>query len=239
MICGKPIFISKVTSNSLLTGHRYPIVNKNGPIKVFPSYFSYLFIGDAIGPQDQLSPDDLTSLHIGNIWPGRQSNNSGITTELGDTSGGQLVAYAFWDDKVSVEYPVKLALLNLEIYNSTGGTRPETTFDISAYTGGLAGGQKGRIRRLQAPGAELMEGNVTTWAGQTVSYEDGKFVGDLVEEELDGEEVVVKASEAVLVYLTEGDGGDIDDDGAPVPEQHTTGTDTSAGVKARQYPSYP
>ncbi|KAF9031715.1 glycoside hydrolase family 79 protein [Hymenopellis radicata] len=168
----------------------YPVSNKNGPVKIFPSYYAYLFIAETLGPS--------TTLRIGNVWPGRQANNSGITTELGDTSAGQLVAYGFWDDAVSTEYPTKLALLNLESYNETTAVRPNSTFDISTY---VACDQSIRVRRLQAPGANVIEGNVTTWAGQTFSYEDGTAVGDVVEEKIHGSEITVAASEAALIFL--------------------------------------
>ncbi|KAK0458968.1 glycoside hydrolase family 79 protein [Desarmillaria tabescens] len=167
----------------------YPIENLNGPVKVFPSYSAYLFIAEAIGTSQ--------SLRIGNIYPGRQANGSSITAAMGDASQGQLVAYGFWDDS-SLGYPVKLALLNLQSYNETEeGTRPSTMFDISKYLSEGKGSVT--VRRLQAPGADVKEGNVTTWAGQT--YANGVAEGELIEEKIDGEVIVVAASEAVLVSL--------------------------------------
>ncbi|GAW05234.1 glycoside hydrolase family 79 protein [Lentinula edodes] len=68
----------------------YPIDNLNGPVQVFPSYSAYLFVADTIGSS--------RSLKIANIYPGRQTNESTITTAGGDTSSGQLVIYGFWDE---------------------------------------------------------------------------------------------------------------------------------------------
>ncbi|KAK0203758.1 glycoside hydrolase family 79 protein [Desarmillaria ectypa] len=167
----------------------YPIENLNGPVKVFPSYSAYLFIAEAIGTS--------RSLRIGNVYPGRQANGSSITAEMGDASQGQLVVYGFWDDS-SADHPVKLALLNLQSYNeTTEGTRPSTTFDISGYLSEDKGSVT--VRRLQAPGADVKEGNVTTWAGQT--YASGVAKGELIEEKISGREIAVAASEAVLLFL--------------------------------------
>lgn len=168
----------------------YPIENLNGPVKVFPSYSAYLFVAEVIGSS--------RSLRIGNIYPGRQANGSSITTEMGDESQGQLVVYGFWDDSLSVDFPVKLALLNLQSYNeTTEGTRPSTTFDISEYLSESA--DSVAVRRLQAPGADVKDGNITTWAGQT--YANGVAEGVLTEEKIAGGEIAVAASEAVLVFL--------------------------------------
>ncbi len=172
------------------TYHRYPIENLNGPIKVFPSYSAYLFVAEAIGSSQ--------SLQIGNIYPGRQANGSSITTVMGDQSKGQLVVYGFWDDSLSAEFPVKLALLNLQSYNeTTEGTRPSITFDISEYLSKHK--DSVTVRRLQAPGADVKDGNITTWAGQT--YANGVAEGQLIEEKIAGGEIAVAASEAVLVFL--------------------------------------
>lgn len=174
--------------------NRYPVQNLNGPIKVFPSYTTYLFIAETLGRSK--------TLQISNLYPGRQANGSSITTAMGDTSSGQLVAYGFWDasDASSHGFPTKLALLNLEIYNQTQAgvtSRPTSTFDIS----GLLRNPKRpvRVRRLQAPGADVQDANVTTWAGQT--FESGIAVGRVVEEKVKGGKIQVQASEAALVFL--------------------------------------
>jgi hypothetical protein len=121
---------------------------------------------------------------------------------MGDESAGQLVAYGFWDasDQSSHGFPTKLALLNLEIYNQTEADttpRPKSTFDISGL---LRNANRAvRVRRLQAPGADVQEANVTTWAGQT--FEDGVAHGRLVEETVRGGQIMVQASEVALVFL--------------------------------------
>lgn len=166
----------------------------NGPVKVFPSYYAYLFITEALGFSK--------SNRIANIYPGRQANGSSITTALGDDSSGQLVSYGFWDlsGPLNSEYPSKLALLNLQIYNTTqAGTdiRPNATFDISAYVKDLK--QQVRIRRLQASGADVKEGDDTLWAGQ--KYGTGLATGGIREELVEGPLVHVQASEAALVFL--------------------------------------
>jgi len=172
----------------------YPVQNLNGPVKVFPSYTTYLFITETLGHSK--------TLQISNLYPGRQANGSSITTEMGDKSAGQLVAYGFWDasEKSSHGFPTKLALLNLEIYNQTqAGTtpRPRSTFDISRL---LRNPNKPvRVRRLQAPGADIKDANVTTWAGQT--FNTGTAVGRLVEEKVKGGKITLEASEAALVFL--------------------------------------
>ncbi|KAF5371822.1 hypothetical protein D9615_009550 [Tricholomella constricta] len=168
--------------------------NTNGPVGVFPSYSAYLFVAETLGHSK--------SLRIANIYPGRQANGSTITTALGDKSEGQLVAYGFWDDKPSGhEFPSKFALLNLQIYNQTQTIpRPIATFDISGY---LKNARRAvTVRRLTAPGADIKEANVTTWAGQ--HFASGLAAGKFMEEKVSGGRIVVKASEAVLVILTDG-----------------------------------
>jgi hypothetical protein len=175
----------------------YPVENLNGPVKVFPSYSAYLFVTEAIGRSK--------SLQIANIYPGRQANGSSITTQLGDTSQGQLVAYGFWDTQrpSGSSYPTKLALINMEIYNVTqaaqGVARPNATFDFSAYLDRKATQKPIKIRRLTAPGADVKEANITLWAGQ--EFSTGKPKGKIVEEIIRGGKVDVPASEAVLLFL--------------------------------------
>ncbi|KAF8896256.1 hypothetical protein BD779DRAFT_1668080 [Infundibulicybe gibba] len=169
----------------------YPVQNLNGPVQVFPSYSAYLFVAETLGHSK--------TMRIANIYPGRQANGSTITTALGDTSAGELVVYGFWDDALpsAHKFPIKLALLNLQIYNQTQTTaRPESTFDISAF---LRNNDAVTVRRLQAPGADVKLANLTTWAGQT--FASGVAAGTLTEEKITGGKVVVKASEAVLVSL--------------------------------------
>lgn len=171
---------------------RYPVQNLNGPVKVFPSYSAYLFVAEALGRSK--------SLRIANIYPGRQANGSTITTALGDQSAGELVAYGFWDDALPTKqrFPAKLALLNLQLYNQTETIpRPVSTFDISAYKQSL--NSQVTIRRLTAPGADVKEANVTSWAGQT--FAEGVASGKVVEEKVTGGKISVGASEAVLVFL--------------------------------------
>lgn len=171
---------------------RYPVQNQNGPVQVFPSYATYLFITEALGRS--------TSTRIANLYPGRQSNGSTITTALGDKSAGQLVAYGFWDDSQpsSRAFPTKFALLNLQIFNQTqSGPRPSVQFDISAFRQDLR--RPITIRRLQAPGADVKLANLTTWAGQ--SYSTGVAAGSLKEEKQVSSIIEVEASEAALVVL--------------------------------------
>ncbi|KAF8149874.1 glycoside hydrolase family 79 protein [Crassisporium funariophilum] len=170
----------------------YPVQNQNGAIQVFPSYLSYLFIGEALGHSK--------NLQIANLYPGRQANGSSITTALGDESAGQLVAYGFWDSNLpsAHKFPAKLALLNLQIFNQTQTIpRPLATFDISAFRQDIR--RPFTIRRLQGPGADVKAGNVTTWAGQV--YSSGSATGKLVEEKQVSSQIEVQASEAVLVFL--------------------------------------
>jgi hypothetical protein len=111
-----------------------------------------------------------------------------------------LVAYGFWDDKLPSghEFPSKLALINLQIYNQTQTIpRPTATFDISDY---LKNPHRAvTVRRLTAPGADIKEANVTTWAGQ--NFASGLAAGKFVEEKVSGGKIAVKASEAVLVIV--------------------------------------
>ncbi|KAH8831747.1 glycoside hydrolase family 79 protein [Flagelloscypha sp. PMI_526] len=168
----------------------WPVDNTNGQTRVFPSYHTYLFLGETLSKSN--------SLRISNIYPGRQSNGSTITVEGGDTSQGQLIAYGIWDDKLGSHYPSKLALLNVEIYNQTANyTRPSTTFDISQF---LPRQGKVTVKKLQAPGADVMFGNLTTWAGQTFGF-TGDPVGKLVKETVRNGQVVLRASEAALVEV--------------------------------------
>ncbi|KAJ3768072.1 glycoside hydrolase family 79 protein [Lentinula raphanica] len=170
----------------------YPIDNLNGPVQVFPSYSAYLFVADTIGSS--------RALKIANIYPGRQSNGSTITTAEGDTSEGQLVVYGFWDESLpsNATFPTKLALLNLQIYNETQeDSRPVATFDISVFLS--SADAQVTVRRLAAPGADTQSANVTLWAGQT--FENGTPNGTLVEEKVSGGIVTVEASGAALVIL--------------------------------------
>ncbi|KAJ7494658.1 glycoside hydrolase family 79 protein [Mycena galericulata] len=169
----------------------YPADAENGEKQVFPAYSAYLFITETISRSK--------SLRIANLWPGRQENGSTITTAGGDTSEGQSVVYGFWED--SQEFPSKIALLNLEIFNQTDpGPRPSTTFDISAF---LPPKQRSvTVKRLQAPGADVTFGNQTTWAGQTFALNsDGLAKGKFTEETVKGGKIVVEASGAALVTL--------------------------------------
>jgi hypothetical protein len=166
--------------------------NLNGETQVFPSYATYLFIAETLGTSK--------TLHIANIYPGRQANGSSITTGGGDLSAGQLVVYGFWDTaKPSGEkWPVKLALINMQIFNQTQTEeRPSTTFDISAFVQNPK--KSVEVGRLQAPGADVKLANVTQWAGQT--FESGVASGERVVERVQGGEIAVAASEAVLVFL--------------------------------------
>ncbi|KAG1870632.1 glycoside hydrolase family 79 protein [Suillus subalutaceus] len=169
----------------------YPVDSQNGPIQVFPSYSAYLFVTEAIGYSK--------SLRLSNIFPGRQANGSSITTAGGDTSAGQISVYGFWDENSadSYDYPTKLALLNLELYNQTDSyPRPNITIDISAYLPKKT--QEVIVKRLTAPGANVLSAELTTWAGQT--FASGVAEGNIVEETVSDGQVVVEASSAALVY---------------------------------------
>ncbi len=170
----------------------YPISNTNGPVQVFPSYAAYLFVADTLGSSK--------TLRIANLYPGRQSNGSTITTALGDESAGQLVVYGFWDTSPSARsYPVKLALLNLEIFNHTQmGRRPAVQVNISEFRTDPR--SPITIQRMQAPGADTTLGNLTTWAGQT--FASGMPAGNLMGERQNGSVVTIAASEAVLITMT-------------------------------------
>ncbi|KAG8213390.1 glycoside hydrolase family 79 protein [Butyriboletus roseoflavus] len=171
----------------------YPVDNINGPIQVFPAYSAYLFVSELIGGS--------TSLQTINIFPGRQANGSSITTADGDPSAGQLSVYGYWGHP-NAKYPVKLAILNLEIYNSTATyPRPNVTVDFSAYL--AYPGQRVTARMMTAPGAEIKYANMTTWAGQT--FATGVAEGELVEEYVTTGRIDVAASSAVLITWQHGD----------------------------------
>ncbi|KAF9236718.1 hypothetical protein BU15DRAFT_49642, partial [Melanogaster broomeanus] len=165
----------------------YPVDNQNGPIQVFPSYSAYLFVSELIGGSK--------SLRTANIFPGRQAKGSSITTADGDPSAGQVSVYGYWEESSS-DYPAKLAILNLEIYNSTATyRRPNVTVDFSAFLstpGGMV-----TVKGLTAPGADIKYGNLTTWAGQ--NFASGVAEGGVEEEIITTGEVDVAASSAVLV----------------------------------------
>ncbi|KAF7312337.1 Glycoside hydrolase family 79 protein [Mycena indigotica] len=176
----------------LWSNTEYPMDALNGEKQVFPSYSAYLFITEAIGHSN--------SLRIANLWPGRQTNGSSITTAGGDFTAGQNVVYGFWEDDAQ-DFPTKIALLNLQIFNQTElGPRPSTTFDLSAF---LRPKQKYvRVRRLQAAGADVTFGNATFWSGQTFAVDsDGLAQGQLYEDVVKGGEIQVEASSAALVFL--------------------------------------
>jgi hypothetical protein len=164
---------------------RYPVDNDSGQVNVFPSYYAYLFVAETIGSS--------RTMRMANIYPGRQSNGSTIT--YGDESAGQVSIYGFWEND-DTEYPTKLAILNMQIYNSTQtDERPQLTVDLSSFA---PPSTKAIARRLIAPGADVKTTSETTWAGQT--FAQGTAEGDLVEETV-GEDFVISiaASEAVLV----------------------------------------
>jgi hypothetical protein len=54
------------------------------------------------------------------------------------------------------------------------------------------------VKRLTAPGANVLSAELTTWAGQT--FASGVAEGDIVEEKVSTGEIVVEASSAALVY---------------------------------------
>lgn len=168
---------------------RYPVDNLNGPVQVFPAYSAYLFVSELIGGS--------TSLQTANIFPGRQVNGSSITTADGDPSAGQLSVYGYWDHPTAA-YPAKLAILNLEIYNSTATyPRPNVTVDFSAYL--AYPGQRVTARTMIAPGAEIKDANMTTWAGQT--FATGLAEGELMEQYITSGHIDVAASSAILITL--------------------------------------
>lgn len=172
----------------------WPVDNLNGPSQVFPSYLAYLFVAETIGFS--------RTLKISNLYPGRQANGSSITTARGDKSAGEIAVYGFWDESTQApfgqKYPKKLAILNLQIYNSTSTIpRPVTVFDISAYVPNPNSAI--RVRRLTAPGADWTDTFRATWAGQTFATGDPRE--RQIEERLFGTHVVVAASEAVLVIF--------------------------------------
>lgn len=156
---------------------------------MFPAYSAYLFVSELIGGS--------RSLQAANIFPGRQSNGSSITTADGDPSAGQLSVYGYWDQQ-NAKYPTKLAILNLEIYNSTATyPRPNVNVDFSAYL--AYPGQTVTARTMIAPGAEIKYANMTTWAGQT--FATGVAEGELVEEYITSGQIDVAASSAILITL--------------------------------------
>ncbi|KAG2145358.1 glycoside hydrolase family 79 protein [Suillus bovinus] len=171
-----------------------PTDNPNLPIQVLPSYSAYLFVTEAIGHSG--------SLRLSNIFPGRQADGSSVTTAGGDFSAGQISIYGFWDENSANSHnnPTKLALINLQLYNQSHQTdtypRPVTTIDISAFLPKKT--QEVTVRRMTAPGADVLSADVTTWAGQTFS--SGVAEGKIVEEKVYNGQVVVEASSAALVY---------------------------------------
>jgi hypothetical protein len=139
------------------------------------------------------------SLRLSNIFPGRQANGSSVTTAGGDPSADQISVYGFWDEKTAsgLDYPARLALLNLEVYNQTDSyPRPDITIDISAYLPRKT--QEVTVRRLTSPGADVMSAELTTWAVQT--FASGVAKGNIVEEKVTNGQVVLEASSAALVY---------------------------------------
>ncbi|KAJ8094605.1 hypothetical protein PM082_010611 [Marasmius tenuissimus] len=193
----------------------YPVDNLNGPTQVFPSYSAYLFITETLGHS--------RNLRIANIYPGRQSNGSTITTAGGDTSAGQLVAYGFWDTEnpSGNQFPIKLALINMEIYNQTSNeTRPNAVFDFASYL--PSPDTPVKVRRLQSLGADVKLGNQTFWAGQTFAR-TGLAEGEVKEETVTGGKITLEASEAALVMV---------DVGGPRPLTVGTNTNGARGSRA-------
>ncbi|KAL1748420.1 glycoside hydrolase superfamily [Schizophyllum fasciatum] len=171
----------------------YPVANANGPAKVFPSYAAYLFVAEMLGAAGDY--------RIANLYPGRQANGSTITPALGDASEGQIAVYGLWDE-ARPESPARFAVLNMEIYNVSqvgggGGGAAECDY---RFVGVFAEGETTlRVRRMQAPGADVKEANVTRWAGQT--FGEGVAAGELVEETVRGRNITVEASGAALVFV--------------------------------------
>ncbi|KAF8548146.1 hypothetical protein OG21DRAFT_1526691 [Imleria badia] len=96
---------------------------------------------------------------------------SSITTADGDPSAGQLSVYGYWDHP-NAAYLAKLAILNLEIYNSTAMyPRPNVIVDFSVYV--AHPGQRVTARTMIAPGAEIKDANVTTSRKPQVSFDSG------------------------------------------------------------------
>jgi len=74
--------------------------------------------------------------------------------------------------------------------------RSNITINISAYL--PKRNQEIKVKRLTAPGADVMSGDLTTWAGQT--FNSGVAEGSIIEETISDGEVVLEASSAALVY---------------------------------------
>lgn len=156
----------------------YPIpTDRYGSARASPSFVAYLLVTEAVGSSQQSRLALLPS-------PSNLPN---------------LAAYAIWDPAVRALHdgPARLALLNLHVRNvSSSQDTGAISVDLNAWT---RKGTNAKVKRMSAPGLDSKDSDTATWAGQ--AFTNGTASGKEVVEQLQGGKVVVKGSEAVLVFL--------------------------------------
>ncbi|KAF2830929.1 hypothetical protein CC86DRAFT_283500, partial [Ophiobolus disseminans] len=157
------------------TGYRYASwqATQNGTTAPGPRplYYGNLFVAKALGDADvQVVPIVNTT---------------------------SLAGYAIYSSKGRRATLQSIALVNMEVFNSTStptSSRLSARFKLPAELSGKK--SKASVQRLSAAGAEVRDG--ITFAGQTVAL-DGKINGKCQTEDVKDGVVGVRASEAVLI----------------------------------------
>lgn len=93
----------------------------------------------------------------------------------------------------------RLALINMQFVNSTipdDGSGKSVEIDINDW---LPKGDSVKVKRMSAPGIDVQDADLVTWAGQ--AWTNGTAKGDEQIENVEGGVVHVKGSEGVLVFL--------------------------------------
>ena len=138
-------------------------------------------------------------LYYGNLFAATAlaGGNKQVVSIANETT---FAAYGIYDARPRTPKLESIAILNLEMFNSTqsASERSYKAVKLPTAKAGVQSWKKAKVRRLTAPGVEVKTG--MTFAGRTVDG-SGKLVGkEKVENVKDGE-VVIGAGEAVLVTL--------------------------------------
>ncbi|KAF4550030.1 Glycosyl hydrolase family 79 C-terminal beta domain-containing protein 3 [Elsinoe fawcettii] len=157
------------------------------------STYSMVFPIDTIlrGPARAL-PSFLSQLFMAEVFRVEGTRVQEVAAPEG-VNEERFSAYALWEG----EEVRKLVVLNTELYYGNTTTDGTVELDVSAY----ATGEKVWVKRLTAPAVNEKDSTKATWAGQ--AFPQGDAVGETLVEEVTGNVVRVRGSEAVLVFFDE------------------------------------
>lgn len=147
MLYGMTINIARMNVQQS-TGFSYAswrgVAFNGAPPAVLPPYYAHPFVADVIGNDGDIR---IASLNI-----------------TSDTFSG----YGIYDAATNVLK--RVALINLQLYNSTtGGARPVQTINLDAGSGYAK--CHATMEKLTAPGAEVQDSRLISWKGNSWTFE--------------------------------------------------------------------